>query len=294
MSQNGYQKFFKEARKNSSVSTEKPRRFTTADELDQLLSQTKTTKKSHPQFAVERSRKVAVRKKSSRSTKVMITLSMMGFLLVLGAMSFDEEIEKSLSKIEISFFGMTQARAENESAVDSKNKKDDPAKKEDEKKDTAKKTTEEPAKEGESGEKAVEKAAQAQGAEHDHLLTLAQRKKELDQRDEDLKQTEAQIQEQKKELDKKIAELEETRRKIASILEERVKVDEQKVETLVQVYSNMRAPQAAKIFETMDEGLVVEILGRMKKKNAADVMNLIKPEKAQIFSEKLAGYRTNK
>jgi flagellar motility protein MotE (MotC chaperone) len=57
------------------------------------------------------------------------------------------------------------------------------------------------------------------------------------------------------------------------------------------MYSNMKAPQAAKVFETMDEDLAVEILGRMKKKNAADIMNLLKPEKAQILSEMFAGYK---
>jgi flagellar motility protein MotE (MotC chaperone) len=57
------------------------------------------------------------------------------------------------------------------------------------------------------------------------------------------------------------------------------------------MYSNMKPQQAAKVFETMDEELAVEIIGRMKKKNAAEIMNLIKAEKAQIFSEKFAGYR---
>ena len=70
--------------------------------------------------------------------------------------------------------------------------------------------------------------------------------------------------------------------------------DDKKVETLVQVYSNMKPQQAAKVFETMDEDLAVEIMGRMKKKNAAEIMNLIKPEKAQIFSEKYAGYKRSK
>ncbi len=294
MSQNGYQKFFKEARKNSSVSSaETPRRFVTAEQLDQMMSQTRTKKNSPPPPLVsDRQRKISARKKSSAATKVMITLSFVGIGLALGALSFDDQIEKALSKVEIEFFGMTPARAEKETtpAASSKEKKEAAAEQK-ETNETAKASSGETVEEG--AEKGAEKV-QASGGENDHLLTLAQRKKELDQRDEDLKQTESQIQEQKKELDKKIAELEETRRKIASILEERVKVDEQKVETLVQMYSNMRAPQAAKIFETMDEGLVVEILGRMKKKNAADVMNLIKPEKAQIFSEKLAGYRTNK
>jgi flagellar motility protein MotE (MotC chaperone) len=61
---------------------------------------------------------------------------------------------------------------------------------------------------------------------------------------------------------------------------------------LVQVYSNMKPNQAAKVFETMDEDLVIEILGRMKKKNAADILNLVKVDKAQKFSERYAGYRT--
>jgi flagellar motility protein MotE (MotC chaperone) len=55
----------------------------------------------------------------------------------------------------------------------------------------------------------------------------------------------------------------------------------------------MKPQQAAKAFEEMDEDLAIEILGRMKKKNAAEVMNLVKPEKVKIFSEKYAGYKSN-
>ncbi|WP_221932208.1 MotE family protein [Ectopseudomonas mendocina] len=93
------------------------------------------------------------------------------------------------------------------------------------------------------------------------------------------------------ELEKRLKELEEMRSKISGILEDRVKADDEKVDTLVQMYTNMKPPQAAKVFETMDEDLAIEILGRMKKKNAADIMNLLKPEKAQILSEMFAGYK---
>jgi flagellar motility protein MotE (MotC chaperone) len=294
MSQNGYQKFFKEAMKNSaSVNQGPPRnqqKFVTAEQLDQFVSQ-KTPSQKNRQVPVESPRPSA-KKKNNSTSRGMITLSLIGFVAVLGAMYFDEELEKKLSRIEVEFFGLTSAQAEDKNAAEKPvpTSKDSAASKKDTKDTDGKKATDENDDASDSSEKAVSSAAN----ESDHFLTLAQRKKELDQRDEDIKVLEAHVLEQKNELDKKIAELEETRRKIASVLEERVKVDEQKIETLVQMYSNMRAPQAAKIFETMDEGLVVEILGRMKKKNAADVMNLIKPEKAQVFSEKLAGYRTNK
>ncbi|HWU44850.1 MAG TPA: hypothetical protein VN132_15465, partial [Bdellovibrio sp.] len=136
-----------------------------------------------------------------------------------------------------------------------------------------------------------EKSAAMTSDDLDHLKKLSERQKELDAREEELNRQEVELQKQKEELEKRLAELDGMRGKISDMLQDRVKADDQKIDTLVQMYSNMKPPQAAKVFETMDEDLVVEILGRMKKKNAADIMNLLKPEKAQIISEKYAGYK---
>ena len=127
--------------------------------------------------------------------------------------------------------------------------------------------------------------------ELDHLSKLREKKKELDAREEEINRLDAELQKQKIDLEARLKDLRETREQISKMLEDRVKNDESKVETLVQMYSNMRPPQAAKVFETLDEDLAIDILGRMKKKSAADIMNLLKPEKAQIFSEKFAGYK---
>lgn len=126
----------------------------------------------------------------------------------------------------------------------------------------------------------------------DYLFKLAERKKELDQREEDLNKMAAEIEKQKSEIEKQVKKIEETRAKISSVLEEKIKTDDAKVDTLVQMYSNMKPQQVAKVFETLDEDLVIEILSRMKKKVAGDILNLVKPEKAQIFAERFAGYRT--
>lgn len=127
--------------------------------------------------------------------------------------------------------------------------------------------------------------------ESDFLFKLAERKKELDQREEELNKKSAEIMKQKQEIEAKLSQLEEYRTKISSLLKERISADSSKVDTLVQVYSNMKPIQAAQVFEKMDEDLVIEILSRMKKKSAADILNLIKTEKAQVFAEKYAGYR---
>lgn len=125
----------------------------------------------------------------------------------------------------------------------------------------------------------------------DYLFKLAERKKELDVREEDLNKKSAEIAKQKLEIEGKLKELDQYREKISTMLKERISTDSAKVDNLVQVYTNMKPSQAAKIFETMDEDLVIEILSRMKKKSAADILNIVKTDKAQTFSERYAGYR---
>ena len=126
----------------------------------------------------------------------------------------------------------------------------------------------------------------------EYMFKLAERKKQLDQRENDLNKLAEQIENQKVEITEKLTKLEATRLQISKALEEKIKADDGKVETLVQMYTNMKPVQAAKIFETLDEDLVIEILGRMKKKSAADILNLIKAEKAQVLAERYTGYRT--
>jgi flagellar motility protein MotE (MotC chaperone) len=189
-------------------------------------------------------------------------VSLIGFLGALYFFQNQETVLKYLSAIEISLFTSASAQAD----------------KVEKKKSEEVKPTE-------------PVLAEPTGSELGHLTKLVERKKELDAREEELTRVEAELNEQKAALQRRLAELEQMRTNISSMLEDRVKADDQKIETLVQFYSNMKPPQAAKIFETIDEDLAVQILGRMKKKNAADILNLIKPEKAQMFTEKFAGYK---
>ena len=53
----------------------------------------------------------------------------------------------------------------------------------------------------------------------------------------------------------------------------------------------MKPKQAAEVIGSLNEELAVEVLAKMKKKNAAEIMNLLPPDKARILSEKYTGYR---
>lgn len=126
-----------------------------------------------------------------------------------------------------------------------------------------------------------------------HFEKLKQRKEELDMREKELVELEEELQKQKVELDKRIQQLEEMRGQIAQVLKERVEVDQEKVNKLVELYSNMKPKQAADVIGTINEDLAVEVLAKMKKKSAAEIMNLLPPEKARVLSEKYTGYRRN-
>ena len=221
------------------------------------------------------------RKKKKPVPWKMMSVSFLGLLVALWGVYNHEQVEQLAKRVEFTLTG--EAVAENTPAK--------PAAKESTAKDEKAATTSD-SKDGRTpADDKSDKTAAMSADDLDHLTKLNDRKKELDAREEELNRQEAELQAQKIEMDKRLKELEDMRGKISSMLEERVKADDQKIDTLVQMYSNMKPPQAAKVFETMDEDLVVEILGRMKKKNAADIMNLLKPEKAQIITEKYAGYK---
>lgn len=120
---------------------------------------------------------------------------------------------------------------------------------------------------------------------------LEDRKRELDLKEQELTKLEEELQRQRVELEERLKDLDVLRTKIAEKLSERVGVDQERVSKLVEIYSNMKPQNAAKVFEEIDEDLAVEVLGKMKKKNMADILNLLKPDKAQRLSEKFAGYK---
>ena len=120
---------------------------------------------------------------------------------------------------------------------------------------------------------------------------LNDRKIELDQRESELSRLEEELQRQKAELDGKIKQLESMRVEISKTLKTRVATDQVKVDKLVDVYSNMKPQQAAKVIENLDEDLAVEVLDKLKKKNAAEILNVMDSKKARRLSELMTGYQ---
>lgn len=145
---------------------------------------------------------------------------------------------------------------------------------------------------GTSEKKATSKA-KSKGEVSDnanYLQHLEERKQALDEKEKNLKELEEKLHLEKLALEKKVEELEAKRRDIASKLEGRVAQDEESVKKLVDMYSNMKPQSAAQVMASLDEELAINILKRMKKQEAGNILNFMAPQKAKALSEKYTGY----
>lgn len=288
----GYDQFFQKARKLATEQQAPQGRIKIQKKSSAVHGQFDLSSESAEQ-EIRRRMKMSPQKRKKKTSIPwkMMGISFVGLVIAIWGFYNYEYVENIVKNIEIQVTGEAYAEAAKTAVPSSKTSEKGQQNGEDENGNVSQNAT--ATANGEAGVASgtASSLRSSESSELDHLQKLNERKKELDAREEELNRMESELQVQKVELEKRLKELEEMRTKISSILEDRVKVDEQKVDTLVQMYTNMKAPQAAKVFETMDEDLAIEILGRMKKKNAADIMNLLKPEKAQILSEMFAGYK---
>ncbi len=196
------------------------------------------------------------------------------------------QVESFLSRVEVELIGQTMA-AEGEAA-----------------KSEAKKANGEKSAQPGEGEAAKHAGAEGKGEKNgcvemkgfsqeelSHFNKLNERKNELDLRDAELTALEEELHKQRIEVEERVGKLERIRDEVAGVLKDRVEIDQQTVATLVDFYSNMKPKQAADVFANINEDLAIEVLGKMKKKSAADILNLLESGKARALSEKFTGYK---
>jgi flagellar motility protein MotE (MotC chaperone) len=195
------------------------------------------------------------------------------FCLVLYGVVYPEQFENLPGKIKIGFFSKSLAAEEATSSAATDKKEEN--------KSTA-----------ETGHQATGAAAEAPAVSENqsHVAQLMEKEKELAEREKHIVELEEKLQQQKLELDEKIKQLDQARRDIASKLETRVAQDQENIEKLVGVYSNMKPQSAALVISKLDEELAISVLRKMKKQDAGAIMNYMDPQKTKVLSEKYSGY----
>jgi len=104
---------------------------------------------------------------------------------------------------------------------------------------------------------------------------------------EELDRRERQVKELEKQVDQKLVRLQELESNLKRLLEEANSLKDEKLRHLVDVYSNMKAQQAAQVLSTLDEKIAVKILAGMRGRQAGEILSFVPAEKAAKLSEAL-------
>ena len=124
------------------------------------------------------------------------------------------------------------------------------------------------------------------------LQSLSKRRDELDKREKKIATREAVLTAAEQEVDKKVAELNKLKGEIEALLGKQQKMEEDRIMSLVKIYENMKPKEAAAIFNTLDMGVLISVISRMKELKSSPILAAMDPEKARIVTIKLAEMRT--
>ncbi|MDH5722223.1 MAG: flagellar protein FlbB [Alphaproteobacteria bacterium] len=117
---------------------------------------------------------------------------------------------------------------------------------------------------------------------------LADRRKKLDEQEKQLHVKEAMLQATAKELDLKYLELEKLKKELESLLQLQSEKEEERINSLVKVYEGMKPKDAARIFDTLDLDVLVDVIGRMSERKISPVLAAMNPERAKTVTIMLA------
>jgi len=114
---------------------------------------------------------------------------------------------------------------------------------------------------------------------------LKDRADQLDRKEQALRALEG-------DLNSRMAKLQQLESTIKGMLDQANSLKDEKMRHLIDVYTNMKAKQAASVLETLDESVSVKILAGMKGRQAGEILTFVSAKKAAKLSEALTKMQT--
>ncbi len=135
---------------------------------------------------------------------------------------------------------------------------------------------------------AGDEEAEMSGVSMELFEDLAARREELEQREREIVTREALLQAAEQELDQKYRELEILRGELEALLEKQSEEEEARIQSLVKIYEGMKSKDAARIFNTLDIDVLVEVMARMSERKLSPILADMNPERARAVTIILA------
>lgn len=125
-------------------------------------------------------------------------------------------------------------------------------------------------------------------AERAVLESLRKRREELDARAAELEMRENLLQAAEQRVDDKLAALKALNAKIQSRVEEEKKAENERFASLVSMYENMKPKDAARIFNRLETGTLVDVASRMNPRKLAPVLSKMDAASAERLTMEIA------
>jgi flagellar motility protein MotE (MotC chaperone) len=120
------------------------------------------------------------------------------------------------------------------------------------------------------------------------LRSLADRRKALDEREAGVETREQAAAAAELRLRDQIAELKNLESEVQTLLAAMDSKRDERMANLVKTYEAMKPKDAAEIFDTMDDKILIDLAKSMKPANLASVMQLMQPKRAETVTRMLA------
>lgn len=120
------------------------------------------------------------------------------------------------------------------------------------------------------------------------LERLQERSKQLDARSRDLDMRESLLKAAEKRVESHVLELKDLESKINAAIDNRDKAEAKRFAELVSMYENMRAKDAARIFDHLDLSILVDVATKMKPRAMSEILAQMNPQVAERLTVELA------
>lgn len=138
---------------------------------------------------------------------------------------------------------------------------------------------------------AAPRFAQPSAAELTVLEDLRARRLALDERERSITEREAVVVAAERRLAERIAELERLQQRMEALDQAARQREDEGWRGLVKIYETMRPRDAARIFNELEMPVLIEVVERMRERNAAPILAGMNPDKAKALTAELAQRR---
>ena len=117
---------------------------------------------------------------------------------------------------------------------------------------------------------------------------LLQRRQQLDEKEKVLGQREALLEAGEKEITRKFNELTGLRNEIQELLKKQSSEEDARIASLVKIYEGMKPKDAARIFNTLDMDIMMDVVSKMSERKSAPIIASMEAERARALTMLLA------